>query len=220
MCVDERILQLKVRLIGISPMIWRRMLVPVSVSLRELHGILQVAMGWQGIHLYHFEIHAVRYGSFELHAANPDIALDQLGLRRGSKFHYIYDMGDHWDHEVRVEAVDARQAKKSYPVCIGGSGVCPPEDCGGVEGYVARREEAQGYDAWLDMETMTEFLQDIVAADDPSRSVSDFLSDDVEMAMERTAARKPYLDGKFSRGSVNKQFRAGAHHALMHQQLF
>ena len=32
----EAILQLKVRLLGISPMIWRRVLVPESVSLREL----------------------------------------------------------------------------------------------------------------------------------------------------------------------------------------
>ena len=46
------IVQLKVRLLGISPMIWRRVLVPESVSLRELHGILQMRMGWDGIHLY------------------------------------------------------------------------------------------------------------------------------------------------------------------------
>ena len=34
------ILQLKVRLLGISPMIWRCALVPESVSLRELHGVV------------------------------------------------------------------------------------------------------------------------------------------------------------------------------------
>ena len=45
------IVQLKVRLLGISPMIWRCVLVPASVSLCELHGILQVSMGWEGIHL-------------------------------------------------------------------------------------------------------------------------------------------------------------------------
>ena len=45
-CLEEstRIVQLKVRLLGLSPMIWRRVLVPESVSLRELHGILQVSM--------------------------------------------------------------------------------------------------------------------------------------------------------------------------------
>ena len=46
------IIQLKVRLLGLSPMIWRRVLVPESATLRELHGILQVSMGWDGIHLY------------------------------------------------------------------------------------------------------------------------------------------------------------------------
>lgn len=67
MSTAPEILQLKVRLLGISPMIWR-VLVPASTTLRELHGILQVAMGWEGIHLFLFDVYAVRYGSFELHA--------------------------------------------------------------------------------------------------------------------------------------------------------
>ncbi len=79
MSSGREIYQLKIRLLGISPMIWRRVLVPASSTLRELHGILQVAMGWEGIHLFLFDIHAVQYGSFELHAGNPDIPLDQLG---------------------------------------------------------------------------------------------------------------------------------------------
>jgi Plasmid pRiA4b ORF-3-like protein len=32
---------------GISPMVWRRLLVPSTYTLRELHGVLQVAMGWE-----------------------------------------------------------------------------------------------------------------------------------------------------------------------------
>ena len=67
-----RIVQLKVRLLGLSPMIWRRVLVPESVTLRELHGILQLGMGWDGIHLFYFDLHAVRYGSFELHVESLD----------------------------------------------------------------------------------------------------------------------------------------------------
>ena len=89
------ILQLKVRLLGISPMIWRRVLVPSSTSLRELHGVLQVAMGWEGIHLFLIDVYAVRYGSFELHAANPDVALQEFGFRKNERFSYLYDMGDH-----------------------------------------------------------------------------------------------------------------------------
>lgn len=55
------ILQLKVRLLGISPMIWRRVLVPEAVSLLELHGVVQLAMGWEGIHLFEFAVRGVRY---------------------------------------------------------------------------------------------------------------------------------------------------------------
>ncbi|MFT6911870.1 MAG: hypothetical protein ACJAQW_000467 [Paracoccaceae bacterium] len=62
-------------------MIWRRVLVSSSTSLRELHGILQAAMGWDGIHLFQFDVRAVCYGSWELHAADPDISLSDFGLR-------------------------------------------------------------------------------------------------------------------------------------------
>ena len=42
------ILHVKVWLTGISPMVWRRVLVPASFTLRELYGVIQVAMGWEG----------------------------------------------------------------------------------------------------------------------------------------------------------------------------
>ena len=35
-------------------MVWRRVLVAESTSLRALHGVVQVAMGWEGIHLGSF----------------------------------------------------------------------------------------------------------------------------------------------------------------------
>jgi DNA-binding transcriptional LysR family regulator len=45
----DAILQVKIWLAGVSPMIWRRVLVPTTFTLRELHGVIQVAMGWEGI---------------------------------------------------------------------------------------------------------------------------------------------------------------------------
>ena len=59
--LPRSILQLKVRLLGISPMIWRRVLVPASMTLRELHGVVQLAMGWEGIHLFEFVVRGARY---------------------------------------------------------------------------------------------------------------------------------------------------------------
>ena len=57
------ILQVKIWLTGISPMVWRRILVPTALTLHELHGVIQVAMGWEGIHLYEFHLHIHLFGS-------------------------------------------------------------------------------------------------------------------------------------------------------------
>jgi len=59
----DPLVQIKVWLLGVSPMVWRRVLVPADCTLRELHGVFQVAMGWEGIHLYQFRLRAARYGS-------------------------------------------------------------------------------------------------------------------------------------------------------------
>src|ERR1700733_8584785 len=77
------VLQVKVWLVGISPMVWRRVLVPATYTLRELHGVIQVAMGWDGIHLYVFRLRAARYGSWELSTSSPDVTLADLRFRKG-----------------------------------------------------------------------------------------------------------------------------------------
>ena len=119
-------------------MVWRRLLVPASHTLEELHGVLQVAMGWEGIHLYRFWIHAVHYGSFGLCVSSPRVPLDGFRFRRGAKFVYDYDMTDFWRHEVRIEDRLEPEPGRSYPLCIAGDHACPPEDCGGPEGYADR----------------------------------------------------------------------------------
>ncbi len=55
------IVRVMVWLLGVSPMVWRRVLVPANFTLRELHGVIQIAMGWEAIHLYQFSLRAVRY---------------------------------------------------------------------------------------------------------------------------------------------------------------
>jgi len=63
-------------------MVWRRVLVPATFTLRELHGVIQVAMGWEGIHLYQFHLRAACYGSWELSASSPDVTLAHSGSAR------------------------------------------------------------------------------------------------------------------------------------------
>jgi hypothetical protein len=49
--------QLHVWLRGISPMIWRRLLVRSDTTIAALHHLLQIALGWTDTHLHRFVIH-------------------------------------------------------------------------------------------------------------------------------------------------------------------
>lgn len=53
-----------------------------------------------------------------------------------TKFRYVYDMGDDWLHEIKVEKVFAAESDVQYLRCTGGARACPPEDCGGFSGYL------------------------------------------------------------------------------------
>jgi Plasmid pRiA4b ORF-3-like protein len=137
----DGVVQVKVWLIGISPMVWRRVLVPVAMTLGELHGVIQVAMGWEGIHLYQFLLRAARYGSLELSAKSPDVTLATLQLRKGVRFAYEYDLNIPWRHEVRIEGRLQPEPRQTYPICVAGDGFCPPEECGGPEAFMAHRDD-------------------------------------------------------------------------------
>ena len=211
------IFQIKIRLLGVSPMVWRRLLVPMSYTLHELHGVLQAAMGWEGLHLFELKVRGVGYGSFDLQLEDPKVSLESFGFRKNGKFAYIYDMSDWWEHEVRIEDRLEAVGGKRYPVCIGGAGTCPPEDCGGPDGYSARREDATGYDAMMDLSTVAEILQEVVLDRKPEALDDDERRWELEMAVERSKARQPFLASGFSRREVHARFRKGEHRRLMHQ---
>ena len=154
----DPLVQIKVWLLGVSPMVWRRVLVPADCTLRELHGVFQVAMGWEGIHLYQFRLRAARYGSWELSASSPDVSLVALQLRKGARFVYEYDLNTPWRHEVRIEARPPSTAGKTYPTCTNGNGACPPEDCGGPAGFMDGRDGMLSLDALDDLDTMVEIV--------------------------------------------------------------
>lgn len=145
---DGAIYQLKVTLRDSRPPIWRRLQVSGATSLEKLHWIIQAAFGWTDSHLHQFIIDRQTYSlpEFELDEFGDEIKnerrakLGQLGLVPKSKFVYEYDFGDDWDHEIVVEKVLEKEAGVSYPRCTGGKRAGPPEDCGGMWGYVRLQE--------------------------------------------------------------------------------
>ena len=212
------LVQIKIWLLGVSPMVWRRVQVSGSTTLRELHGVIQVAMGWEGLHLYQFSLRAIRYGSSELSASSPDVTLAALRLRQGARLLYEYDLNIPWRHEVRIEDHLPAEPGKTYPRCTGGSGACPPEDCGGPEGYLAGLDEAVSMEAFEDLDTLIEIIDQVVL-----EGRAELLKDEethwrLEQAIERTEARGDAQGKPFSRRAVNARLRQGEHRVLMDQQ--
>lgn len=143
MASSNQVAVIRVELEGIEPLIWRRVAVGTTTTLIDLHRVIQIAMGWLDCHLWHFEAGPRRY-AMRL-ASEPDwnerhddaatatfASLLEAGERR---LHYVYDMGDFWEHAVIVEKIGPALSDMRYPQFLGGERRCPPEDCGGPHGY-------------------------------------------------------------------------------------
>lgn len=135
------IYQLKVTLKGIRPPIWRRLLMASTTSLENTHQTLQIVMGWTNSHLHEFVTEGNRYGvpneEFPSGVRNEaKYRLDHVLKKEKDKLIYIYDFGDSWEHEVLLEKILPFETNIELPVCLKGSRACPPEDIGGVGGYM------------------------------------------------------------------------------------
>lgn len=132
---------LKVELLDLKPVIWRRILVPADIKLSKLHVVLLRTMGWLGGHLHEFLIGERNFGV-------PDEDYPEIGLEREDRvalikalaarktFRYLYDFGDAWDHRVKVEKILPADPTLRSPFCLDGANACPPEDVGGCPGYL------------------------------------------------------------------------------------
>jgi hypothetical protein len=69
--------------------------------------------------------------------SSPDVTLATPRFRKGARFIHEYELSIPWRHEIRTEDRLEPDARETYPVCTGGGGACPPEDCGGPESFMA-----------------------------------------------------------------------------------
>ena len=156
--------RMKVTLLHLDPPIWRRFTVPNTMTLGDLHEVLQVVMGWTNSHLHAFKIGKVRYEhpypgtDFDEYDPAPlderKFKLADLGLRAKSQCEYEYDFGDGWQHLVVLEKV-LPFVPGAVPVCEAGEHACPPEDCGGPFNYpdmldAARDPKNPDHEQWAE----------------------------------------------------------------------
>jgi hypothetical protein len=188
------IYQLKVWLKGISPMVWRRLLVRSDSTIADLHYTIQIAIGWSDVHLNRFHIHGQDFGVYHdggiSFADNPEkVPLSAFGFRTREQFLYEYDFHDAWLHEVRIEKCLPLDPKKTYPLCIDGKHAAPPEDFGGVQAYMQMRQELKYRSVFGD------------------NGIDDDFDDENDPEYERSEEDQPFDPDVFSRREANARLR-------------
>ncbi|GAA3507659.1 hypothetical protein FHR32_004325 [Streptosporangium album] len=138
--------QLKVILRDVRPVVWRRIHVPSTANLWELHNIIQVAMGWDNEHLHVFAKDWEEYGDNA--KSEYDVTLARLLPDAGGWLAYRYDLGDCWDHDIQVEKIHRAASNTAYPRCTAGGRACPPEDSGGPEGFAEHLRALRHKKGW------------------------------------------------------------------------
>ena len=166
----------KVTLLGTSPPVWRRILVPRDITLRNLHRTLQTVMGWTDSHLHQFvfqrqSLSDPRSRVGRKVADENRTKLGELIGTVGAKLLYEYDFGDGWQHELLLE--DVLLGDESFQqICVAGRRCCPPEDCGGPQGFAELLQALQDANdpsheevcAWLG-----DFVPESFSADETNR---------------------------------------------------
>ncbi|NNF05890.1 MAG: plasmid pRiA4b ORF-3 family protein, partial [Candidatus Eisenbacteria bacterium] len=130
---NSLVIQFRVVLLGVLPMIWRRFLISSDATFWDLHVAIQDAMGWEDRHLHQFRVAKLSSGHLDsIGIPDPggpspflpgwNIRLDEYLGPDMPLFLYEYDFGDSWLHEVVLERIF--ETDKPFPVCTEGEGDC------------------------------------------------------------------------------------------------
>ncbi|MCY7365096.1 MAG: plasmid pRiA4b ORF-3 family protein [Frankiaceae bacterium] len=132
----------RVDLVGATPPVWRRLVLPSTLRLDQLHGVLQAVFDWTDSHLHRFSLDDEAWGDGEKYLCPYDVEegeddgvpasevrLDEVLAVTGEVLTYLYDYGDDWHHRRVVEEVGPAVDDVRL---LAGHGAAPPEDSGGI----------------------------------------------------------------------------------------
>ncbi len=126
----------------------RRIIVPATTDFQRLHKVLQAVFNWEDSHLYDFTVFSrgQRAPLLRLVPFEEDVGLDgEAVLIDGQsladffpeqdRIVYTYDFGDYWQHEIKLVRI-LEECDQELPYLLEASGQTPPEDVGGIPGFL------------------------------------------------------------------------------------
>jgi hypothetical protein len=199
------IYQLRIVLRGISPLIWRRLLVQSDTTLAQLHLMLQILFDWSNEHLHHFRIFGKDYGSNGTDTRH--VTLNTFGFQRGERFRYVYNYYAYWQCDIRLEATLPLEPQRFYPICTSGQRPAPPEHVHDAWTYLELLDEHR-YPSWDALRVLADAAQVVLDAH-AHVSIREALGDldEIREAMDRLDLYQQLQPGAFNRRHLNAQLR-------------
>jgi len=153
-----KIFQLKITLQDIKPPVWRRVLISNQATFYDLHLAIQEFFNWGNYHLHEFSFSEAKNSNMHIRLLGLDpegnipedvganfisdyeahedkVRLYEVFFEDRRSVRYVYDFGDNWTHNIRLEKQFPLKKGFKGPLCVGGKRAAPPEDCGGPWGY-------------------------------------------------------------------------------------
>jgi hypothetical protein len=146
----NQICKVRIHLLDTDPIIRREVEVPTSITLKVLHDIIQITMGWLDYHLWQFTIGGQTCGlpTEEGWGVAPRLQAIKVRLRDvlapPTTIDYMYDFSDSWAHRLTVSGIRQGEPVLSYPRYIGGAWSAPPHP-------LTRRPAGRGRNAHREM---------------------------------------------------------------------
>ncbi|MFB9668822.1 plasmid pRiA4b ORF-3 family protein [Glutamicibacter nicotianae] len=167
----QRMLTVRIELVGSDPLIWRTMDMDDSLMLDEAGLALQCAMGWEHAHLQAFHSinphlrsrtdEAITWYEEQsrleigLGEAQETTTLGQALRAAEGELYFEYDFGDGWMHKITVVSQHAKAAGDPPYRVVDGELRAPLEDSGGIHGWYEKLGFFNGNpapDSWEDLE--------------------------------------------------------------------
>ena len=200
--------QLRVVLCGVSPLVWRRLLIASETSVAELHEILQLVFDWSGEHMHRFRIHGKDYGSSRLGGLvfaedARQVPLSRFQLHCGERFRYEYDFTADWKLDIRLEKRPPYYPGRPIPLCTAGRGAAPPGDCCGARDYLERLDRHRF--PFEHLAVMAEAVQRLLDCEGDRKAIGDL--DELREAVEGMEAYHEFQPQRFERRQANHRLR-------------
>jgi hypothetical protein len=125
--------RLRVTLRDTRPPIWRRLVVPSTITLAQLHAVVQIAFGWEDDrdHVFNRKGHTIGPADSDAQFDEERTELWAVVPAARDVLRYTYGDRTEWVHDIEVEELAIVPEAQARPRCLDGRRAGPPEACWG-----------------------------------------------------------------------------------------